>query len=119
MSFEEFIHLRVELDSSDGGLTSSQFRNMVGECGIWERIMLARSKDQHRCPGKTNAHPKFKVPEKKLFSLLDSTAGGQGITRNQFQYSFLSCITCRLVFTRAAACRHTHIDDTSDDDIFG
>lgn len=112
MPFEEFISLRLQLDSSDGGLTHSQFRTFVGECGGCERAMLMRSKDHHRCPGK-NAPP-TSVPENKLFSLLDSTAGGPGLTRNQFQRLFVECMVCDRMFTRDAASRH--VDDLDADD---
>lgn len=113
MAFEKFIQLRLQLDSSDGGLTLLQFRDMVGECGGCERAMLMRSKDHHRCPGK-NALPTL-VPAKELFSLLDSTAGGQGLTRNQFQHLFASCLYCNRIFTYDAAIHHTHIDNEDDE----
>lgn len=119
MSFEEFIRLRLQLDAGDGGLTRSQFRIMVGECGGCERFMLMRSKDHHRCPGK-HVHP-TSVPQNELFFLLDSTAGGAGLTRNQFQRLFAECVVCDLMFTREAACRHAHIShgdsDNSDNDL--
>lgn len=116
MSFDHFIHLRIQLDTSDGGLTSAQFRDMFGECGGCERFMLMRSKDHHRCPGR-NVVPEF-VPEEKLFSLLDSTAGGQGLTTYQFHHLFCSCAVpeCGLIFTRDAASYHRHIDEITDDE---
>jgi hypothetical protein len=57
------------------------------------------------------------VTEEKLFSLLDSTAGGQGITGNQFQQLFASCAFCKHIFTRKAASHHIHCEAESERDI--
>lgn len=119
MSLDHFIRLRLQLDTSDQGLTSVQFRDMFGECGGCQRFMLMRSKDHHRCPGR-NVVPQF-TPEEELFPLLDSTAGGQGLTKYQFHHLFCSCVVpkCGLIFTRDAATYHSHIDDSSDDEELG
>lgn len=75
---------------------------------------MSRSKDQHRCPGR-NALPTQVRDGRGLFSLLDSTGGGQGLTRIQLRRLFVRCPICKLVFTRSAATEHTHIDDTDSD----
>lgn len=104
MAFDEFIALRGALDSPYRGLTWMQFQIMVGECTGCNRIMLMRSKDLHRCPGK-NAPPTI-ASQDQLFDLLNSTAGGPGLTRDQYMQTFASCILCRHIFTRTAAVGH-------------
>lgn len=106
MLSEEFTDQKIRLNLSRQGLTITQFLGMVGECEGCERIMWIRNKDYHRCPGK-NSLPML-APARKLFSLLDSTAGGEGITKNQYERLFASCIECGLVFLRTAAYRHSH-----------
>lgn len=46
--------------------------------------------------------------EDRLFILLDSTAGGQGLTGIQIRHLFVSCPLCDRIFTRPAARRHAH-----------
>lgn len=106
ISFEDFFNQKIQLNWSRRGLTSSQFLSMIGECEDCERLMWVRNKDYHRCPGK-NAPPAL-APAKKLFSLLDSTAGGSGITRNQYEHLFASCTRCDRIFLRSAASQHNH-----------
>lgn len=106
MPYEDFFDQKVKLNLPRGGLGSAQFQSMIGECDGCERIMWIRNKDYHRCPGK-NARATA-GPAKKLFSLLDSTAGGEGITKNQYEHLFASCTECDLVFLRSAASRHNH-----------
>lgn len=108
MSFDDFIRIRLELDSPDGGLTTAQFREFIGKCRGCERFMLLRSKDHHRCPGKFSL-PNL-VSDDRLLCLLDSTSGGQGITLNQFEHLFVLCPLCDRVFTQTSASRHLHID---------
>lgn len=117
-SFNDYIQTRVRLDSSDGGLTINQFREFIQCCRGCKRFMMSRSKDQHRCPGR-NALPTQVQDGRGLFSLLDSTGGGQGLTKIQLRRLFVICPICKLVFTRSAATQHTHIsdDDHSDSDI--
>lgn len=104
MSFSDFVALRGALDSPYRGLTWIEFQIMVGECTGCNRIMLMRSKDHHRCRGK-NAPPQL-VSQGQLFGLLDSTAGGQGVTHKQYLQTFASCVLCQRIFTRTAAVRH-------------
>lgn len=108
MSTEDHSHLRLLLDSSDGGLTPFQFRVMFGQCRDCERFMMMRSKDHHTCPGKYSL-PQLVSPN-HLFSLLNVTGGGQGLTQGQFSNLFASCIQCHLIFTRDVAAHHFHID---------
>lgn len=108
MPKDEFARLRLMLDSPDAGLTGAQLRELVGECGGCERIMNLRSKGHHGCPGK-NVPAKI-VPEEELFFLLDTTAGGEGLTKGQFQQCFAECVVCSLFFTRDAGHRHAHTD---------
>lgn len=103
---EDFTDQKIQLDLSCGGLTLEQFLGMMGECKGCERIMWIRGKDHHRCPGKY-APPKL-GPARKLFSLLDSTVGGCGITKNQYEHLFALCIQCNRVFLRTAAFQHSH-----------
>lgn len=106
MPYEDFFNQKIQLSLSRRGLTLTQFLGMIGECEGCERIMWVRNKDYHRCQGKDT--PATSAPARKLFSLLDSTAGGQGITKNQYEHLFASCIECDLVFLRAAAFQHSH-----------
>lgn len=103
---EDFINQKIQLVLSRGGLTSIRFLSMIGECEGCGRVMWIRSKDYHRCPGGNTCPPL--APARKLFSLLDSAAGGQGITKNQYEHLFALCIECDLVFLRTAASRHSH-----------
>lgn len=108
-SFEDYIALRVQLDSSDDGLSQEQFRDMFGQCRGCGRFVMMRNKDHHRCPGKYGLSQLGS--DEDLFFLLDSTAGGQGLTLGQFCYLFLSCISCGRVFTRGTGSRHVHFED--------
>lgn len=108
MPYEDFFNKKVKLHLPRGGLDSAQFQSMVGECEGCERIMWVRNKDHHRCPGK-GARATI-GPVKKLFSLLDCTSGGEGITKNQYERLFASCVECNLVFLRSAASQHRHTE---------
>lgn len=107
MAADDFIYLRLQLESSDGGLTPFLFRDMFGQCNGCDRFMMMRSKDHHECPGKY-APPQLAPPD-HLFSLLNVTTGGQGLTHDQFHALFVSCFYCSLIFTRKAAAHHFHI----------
>lgn len=108
MPKDEFSRLRLMLDSPDGGLTGAQLRELIGECNGCKRVMNLRTQGYHQCPGK-KALPKD-VPQKDLFFLLDTTAGGEGLTKRQFQQCFVECAHCYLFFTHDAGCRHVHTD---------
>lgn len=110
--YDDFIRLKVAL-TSDEGIISAQFRGMFGECEGCNRFMLMRGRDLHRCPGK-HLLPKL-MQEEQLFFSLDSIAGGEGLTRNQFRYLFPTCIICGLIFIRTVAHRHSHVDDSTSD----
>lgn len=68
--------------------------------------MMIRSKDHHRCPGRYTL-PQL-VSDEELFSLLDCTDGGRGLTAKQFSYLFVSCSICGYIFTRMAGSHHLH-----------
>lgn len=113
-SLETYIHLRLKIDSSDGGLPLEQFRDMFGQCRGCSRFMMMRSKDHHRCLGR-HAPPTL-MSKERLFLHLDSTAGGPGLTAKQFYDLFASCAQCHRFFTRKAASYHSHVDDVTDDE---
>lgn len=109
MANSDFTAPRVQIDPFDGlGLTSGQFRDMFGRCEGCQRFMMRRSKNHHQCPG-MYVLPRLGSDE-FLFSLLDSTAGAQGLTVNQFRYLFVSCVNCRHIFTRMTGASHVHYD---------